>query len=77
MRLVRSRDGTQALLVPVDSAGQPTPLVAGSYRLDFMFRLTGVAGLPDLSRQGSTADETGSWPFTVPAVPDPIIDPEA
>lgn len=76
-RLVRSLDGTRALLVPVDAAGQPVRLATGNYRFDLAFRLTGVGGLPDLSRQGDTADETGSWSFTVPATPDPIVDPEA
>jgi len=76
-RLVRSLDGTRALLVPVDAAGQPVPLAAGSYRADFVFKLTGVSGLPDLSRQGDTSDESASWSFTVPATPDPLVDPEA
>lgn len=76
-RLVRALDGTRALLVPVDGAGQPVPLAAGNYRFDLGFRLTGVAGLPDLSRQGDTADEAGSWSVTIPATPHPIVDPEA
>ncbi len=76
-RIVRSLDGARALVVPVDAAGQPVRLAAGSYRIDFTFRLTGVADLPDLSRQGDTSDEVGAWSFSVPAVPNPIVDPEA
>ena len=75
-RLLRSRDGARALLIPVGSSG-PAALAAGDYKLDFTFRLTGVAGLPDLSRQGEITDETGSWPLTVPAAPGAIVDPEA
>jgi hypothetical protein len=52
-------------------------LAPGAYRLEFTYRLTGVAGLPDLSRQGDSSDESGTWSFTVPATPDPIVDPEA
>jgi hypothetical protein len=76
-RLVRSVDGARALLVPVDTAGQPMRLAAGTYRADFVFTVTGVPGLPDLSRQGETSNETASWNFTVPATPDPLVDPEA
>jgi hypothetical protein len=61
----------------VDPAGQPVPLVPGQYRLEATYRLSGLAGLPDLTRQGDTTDETGSWPFAVPTTPDPIVDPEA
>jgi hypothetical protein len=61
----------------VDSAGQPVPLGPGQYRLEATYRLTGVAGLPDLSRQGDATDETATWPFTVPTTPEPIVDPEA
>ena len=77
MRLVRSLDGARAVAVPVDNSGQPVRLGPGTYRLEFTYRLTGVAGLPDLSRQGDTSDETGVWNFAVPVVPDPIVDPEA
>ena len=76
LRSVRSLDGARALLLPVDAAGQPVALAPGSYRLDFVYRLTGVDGLPALSRQGDTSDETGAWPFTLPAAPDAIVDPE-
>jgi hypothetical protein len=76
-RLVRSLDGTRAVLVAVDPAGQPVPLAPGQYRLEATYRLTGVAALPDLSRQGDTTDETATWPFAVPTTPDPIVDPEA
>jgi hypothetical protein len=76
-RLVRALDGTRALLVPVDPAGQPMVLVAGQYRLKATYRLTGVAGLADLSRQGDPSDESAVWDFTVPVVPSPIVDPEA
>jgi len=75
-RLVRSLDGARALLVPIDAAGQPVRLAAGSYRADFVYKLTAVPGLPDLSRQGETTDESGSWSFAVPPAPDPIVDPE-
>jgi hypothetical protein len=76
-RLVRSLDGTRVIVIPVDGAGHPMPLAPGSYRLRFTFRLTGVADLPDLSRQGNIADESGTWNVTVPTTPDPIVDPEA
>jgi len=76
-RLVRSLDGARALVVPVDDAGQPVRLAPGSYRFEFTFRLTGVGDLPDLSRQGDTTDESGTWSFTVPATPNPIVDSEA
>ena len=76
-RLVRSLDGARALAIPVDAAGQPVRLVPGSYRLELTFRLTGVDGLPDLSRQGDSTDESGTWSFTVPVAPEPIVDPEA
>lgn len=76
-RLVRSLDGTRALLVPVDPAAQPVRLMPGTYRLEATFRLTGVAGLPDLSRQGDSSDESAVWPFAVPVLPAPIVDPEA
>jgi hypothetical protein len=76
-RLVRSIDGARAMLVPVDAAGEPVALGPGQYRLEATYRLTGVEGLPDLSRQGDTTDETAMWPFTVPATPSPIVDPEA
>ena len=76
-RLVRSLDGARALVVPVDAAGQPVRLAPGSYRFEFTFRLTGVGDLPDLSRQGDTTDESGTWSFTVPATPNPIVDSEA
>lgn len=76
-RLLRSLDGTRALVIPVDTSGQPVRFAPGSHRLELTFRLAGVDGLPDLSRQGDVADESGLWPFTVPAVPDPIVDPEA
>jgi hypothetical protein len=76
-RLVRSQDGARALLVGVDPAGQPVALAPGSYRLEARYRLTGVAGLPDLSRQGDSSDETATWPFTVPASPSPLVDAEA
>lgn len=76
-RLVRSQDGTRAVLVAVDPAGQPVRLAAGSYRLEATYRLTGVAGLPDLSRQGDSSDELATWTFAVPVIPSPIVDPEA
>jgi hypothetical protein len=76
-RLVRSIDGARALLVPVDTAGHPMRLAPGTYRADFVFTLTGVPGLPDLSRQGETSNETASWNLTVPTTPDPLVDPEA
>jgi hypothetical protein len=76
-RLVRSIDGSRAVLVAVDPAGQAVPLAPGQYRLEATYRLSGVAGLPDLSRQGDTTDEAASWPFAVPTMPDPIVDPEA
>ena len=76
-RLVRSLDGARALLVAVDPAGQPVPLAPGSYRLDATYRLTGIPGLPDLSRQGVSTDETATWSFTVPATPSPIVDRDA
>ncbi len=76
-RLVRSLDGARALLVAVDPAGQPLPLAAGMYRLEAEYRLTGVVGLPDLSRQGDGSDETATWPFTMPVTPTSIVDPEA
>jgi len=76
-RLLRSLDGARALLIPTDASGQPVRFAPGSYRLEWTYRLTGVDGLPDLMRQGDATDETAVWPFTVPAVPDPIVDPEA
>jgi hypothetical protein len=76
-RLVRSLDGVRAVAVPVDTSGAPVPLAAGSYRLEFTYQLNGVDGLPDLMRQGDDSDETSTWPFTVPAVPDPLVDPSA
>jgi hypothetical protein len=76
-RLIRSLDGTRALLVPVDAAGQPVRLTPGTYRADFVFMVTGVSGLPDLSRQGETTDESASWSFTIPVTPDSLVDPEA
>lgn len=78
-RLLCSRDGARALLVPLATGGGggPAALAAGELRIDFTFRLTGVAGLPDLTRQGAASDETGSWPLIVPATPSPIVDPEA
>lgn len=76
-RIVRSLDGTRALVVPVDAAGQPVRLPTGSYRFEFSYRLSGVDGLPDLSRQGDATDEPGAWAFVVPATPEPIVDPEA
>ena len=76
-RLVRSIDGARALLVPVDAAGQPVRLAPGTYRADFVFRVTGVPGLPDVSRQGETSNETASWTLSVPLTPDPLVDPEA
>jgi hypothetical protein len=76
-RLVRSGDGTRALLVAVDPAGQPVRLAPGSYRLETTYRLTGVAGLPDLSRQGDSSDEAATWTFALPVTPSPIVDPEA
>lgn len=76
-RLVRSLDGTRALLVAVDPAGQPVRLQTGACRLVWTYRLVGIAGLPDLSRQGDSSDESVVWSFTVPAVPSPIVDPEA
>lgn len=76
-RLLRSLDGTRALSVPIGAGGQPAALVAGEHRFDFTYRLTAVAGLPDLSRQGESSDETGSWPLAVPAAPGAIVDPEA
>ena len=50
---------------------QPVALAPGQYRLEATYRLTGVLGLPELSRQGDTTDETATWPFVVPATPDP------
>ena len=76
-RLVRSVDGARALLVAVDPAGQPVRLAVGSYRLEATYRLTGVADLPDLSRQGDSSDESATWAFVVPVTPAPIVDPEA
>jgi hypothetical protein len=76
-RLVRSVDGARALLVPVDPASQPVRLAAGSYRLEATYRLTGVDGLPDLSRQGDSSDESATWAFVVPVTPTAIVDPEA
>ncbi|SFR94933.1 hypothetical protein SAMN04487846_1055 [Microbacterium sp. cf046] len=76
-RLVRSLDGTRALLVGTDLAGQPVPLTAGACRLTATYRLAGIPGLPDLSRQGDDADETATWAFTLPDTPSPIVDPEA
>src|SRR4029077_9101368 len=76
-RLVRSLAGARALVIPVDAPGQPVHVAPGSYRFEFTFRLTGVADLPDLSRQGDTTDESGTWSFTVPETPEPIVDPEA
>jgi hypothetical protein len=76
-RLVRSLDGTRALLVPVDLAAQPVRFPTGSYRLEATYRLTGVAGLPDLSRQGDSSDESAVWAFTVPVAPSLVVDPEA
>jgi hypothetical protein len=76
-RLLRSIDGTRALLVPVDAAGQPVRLHAGTYRAEFVYALTGVPGLPDLSRQGETSNEAATWNLTVPATPDSLVDPEA
>ncbi|HEY6056497.1 MAG TPA: hypothetical protein VIV06_00620, partial [Candidatus Limnocylindrales bacterium] len=76
-RLVRTEDGTRGLFVPVDSAGGPVALPPGSYRLEATYRLAGLVGLADLSRQGDSSDETGTWAFVVPAAPDPIVDPEA
>lgn len=73
---LRSRDGTRALAVPL-AGGAPAPQPAGDWRLDFRHRLTGVAGLPDLSRQGNTADEVATWAFTVGDAPGPLVDPEA
>lgn len=76
-RLVRSLDGTRALLVALDPAGQPVPLPTGAYRLAATYRLAGVAGLPDLTRQGDGSDETAVWEFSLPDTPSPIVDPEA
>jgi hypothetical protein len=76
-QLVRSLDGTRALLIPVDAAGQPIPLAAGEYRLEATYRLSGIAGLPDLTRQGDGSDESATWSLVVPATPTPIVDPEA
>jgi hypothetical protein len=73
---LRGRDGTRALAVPL-AGGAPVPLPAGDWRLEFRHRLTGVPGLPDLSRQGSDADEVASWAFTVGAGPVALVDPEA
>jgi hypothetical protein len=76
-RLVRSLDGTRAVLIGVDPGGQPVPLPTGSYRLTATYRLAGVAGLPDLSRQGDGSDESGVWEFAIPTTPSPIVDPGA
>jgi len=76
-RLVRSLDGTRALLVPVDGSGHLVPLASGTHRVEFVYRLTGAPGLPDLSRQGDASDESFVLPLDVPATPDPIVDPEA
>ena len=76
-RLVRSLDGTRALLVATDLAGQPSPFAPGAYRLTATYRLTGIAGLADLSRQGDGSDETAAWAFALPDTPSPIVDPEA
>jgi hypothetical protein len=73
---LRSRDGTRALAVPL-AGGAPVPLPAGDWRLEFRHRLTGVAGLPDLSRQGSAADEVATWAFGVGDGPVELVDPEA
>jgi hypothetical protein len=76
-RTVRSLDGTRALLIAVDPAGQPVRLAAGTHRLEATYHLTGVAGLPDLSRQGDSSDESATWTFDIPLTPAPIVDPEA
>ena len=76
-RLVRGLDGTRAVIVPVDPADAPIRLAAGLYRLEATYRLTGVAGLPDLSRQGDASDESATWAFSVPVTPSLIVDPEA
>lgn len=73
---LRARDGTRALAVPL-AGGAPVPLPAGDWRLEFRYRLAGVAGLPDLTRQGSAADEVASWAFTVGDAPVVLVDPEA
>lgn len=76
-RWIRALDGARSIAIPVDSAGEPTALSGGTYRLEFTYRLTGIPGLMDLSRQSDTSDETASWTFVVPATPDAIVDPEA
>ncbi|MCD2441545.1 hypothetical protein LQ757_04555 [Agromyces sp. SYSU K20354] len=76
-RLVRSADGTRSWVVPVDTAGQPVAFPTGSYRLRATHRLTGVPGLPDLSRQGDPTDEVAIWSFLVPGAPTDLVDPEA
>jgi hypothetical protein len=73
---LRSRDGARALAVPL-TGGSPVPLPMGAWRLEFRHRLTGVLGLPDLSRQGNSADESATWAFTVAAAPDRLVDLEA
>ena len=76
-RRVRSLDGTRALLVPVNAAGQPEKLLPASHRADFVYRVTGAPDLPDLSRQGDTSDESASLAFAVALTPDPLVNPEA
>lgn len=76
VRVLRSRDGTRALLVP-QLAGVPVPLPTGTWHLRLRHRLTGVAGQPDLARQGNTADEIVILPFDVPPTPLRLVNPEA
>jgi hypothetical protein len=76
--LLRSRDGTRALLVSIDSAAPTTPIAlpAGDYRLELVYRLSGVPGLPDLTRQGIIDDELAIWPFAVETAPIRLVNPE-
>jgi hypothetical protein len=79
VRLLRSRDGTRALVVPV-TATMPWSLVslpAGDYRLELRYRLTGVTGLPNLTRQNEATDEVGTWAFQVGDAPARLVDAEA
>ncbi len=73
---LRSRDGTRGLALPL-AGGTPVPLSVGDWRLEFRYRLTGVAGLPDLARGGEAADEVATWAFTVADGPTRLLDPEA
>ena len=44
-RLVRSLDGARAVLVPVDTSGQPVRLAPGTYRLEFDLPAHGRRGI--------------------------------